>query len=255
MGARFVVILPTYNEKENIKTRIMAIARCFPEVSMLVVDDNSPDGTAAVVRMMIDRVQNANLHLLVRSSKTGLGSAYREGFKWAIENDFDWIIQMDADGSHSELDLSKMILSTEREEAPDCVIGSRWILGGSVEFWSPKRVILSKVANYISRKLLGHKVWDSTSGFRIYSRNTLLAIDFESTKSQGYAFQIEMTLKCSKFGKQSLEIPINFKDRQLGQSKMNFRIALETLILLTGWSIINLSQKVRKLPRRENRID
>ena len=250
-----MVILPTYNEKENIKTRIIAITKCFPDINILVVDDNSPDETAAVVRMIIDKKQNANSHLLVRSSKTGLGSAYREGFKWAIENNFDWIIQMDADGSHSEVDLLKMIQSTERDEAPDCVIGSRWISGGSVELWSPKRVFLSKVANYISRKLLGHKVRDSTSGFRIYSRNTLLAINFESTKSQGYAFQIEMTLRCSKFGRQFLEIPITFKDRQLGQSKMNFRIVLETLILLVGWSIASLIQKATIIPRREIRND
>ena len=252
MSARLLVILPTYNEKENIKTRITAINSYFPEISILVVDDNSPDKTAEVVKTMIDGKQRINLHLLVRSSKTGLGSAYREGYKWAIKNEFDWIIQMDVDGSHSEVDLSKMIQSTELDTAPDCVIGSRWIPGGSVELWSPKRIILSKVANYLSRKLLGHKVRDSTSGFRIYSRNTLLAIDFESTKSQGYAFQIEMTLRCSKFRKQILEIPITFKDRQLGQSKMNFWIVSETLVLLFGWSILNLIHKVRQLPVGEN---
>jgi dolichol-phosphate mannosyltransferase len=255
MRKRYVVILPTYNEKENIKTRIVSIGRCFPEMNVLVVDDNSPDGTAAVVKTMIEKEQNSKIHLIVRSSKTGLGSAYREGFNWAIENDFDWIIQMDADGSHSDVDLSEMIRSTRGDAVPDCVVGSRWIPGGSVELWSPKRVILSKAANYLSRKLLGHKVRDSTSGFRIYSRDTLVAIDFASTKSQGYAFQIEMTLKCASFDKRILEIPITFKDRQLGQSKMSFRIVLETLFLLAGWSIVNSMQKARMLPRREIRID
>ena len=220
-----LVIIPTYNEIDNIEEFIIQISNF--DVSVLIVDDNSPDGTGKVVED-ISKI-NKKINLMKRNEKLGLGSAYRDGFKWGISNGYKYLIEMDADFSHRFEDL-EIILKNSKDF--DVVIGSRYIPGGGSIGWDLKRKLLSSYANKLSKVLLRSKINDMTSGFRSYSNKSLLEIDYFSTKSDGYSFQIEMTIRSVENKLNIKEIPIIFNERLLGNSKMSKKIILEAFSFL-----------------------
>ncbi len=232
---RRLVVIPTYNEAENIPTLLEQLFNQLYGCEVLVVDDGSPDSTAAICRGL--RSEYPNLHLLERKHKSGIGSAYRAGFSWGLERGYDEFVEMDADGSHQVEDLLRMIDAKAENPNADLVIGSRWIKGGATQNWSRNRELLSRVANYYVRFMLGMGVNDSTSGFRIYSRDLLTQIDFNRIRSEGYSFQIEMTRLAHKTGRQIIEVPITFKERVNGVSKMSKAIVREAMFLVTAWGI------------------
>jgi len=219
---KLLVVIPTYNEKENIVKLISEILKL--KLSILIVDDNSPDQTADTVNNFFKN--NKNVNVLKRKQKLGLGSAYRDGFNWGIKNNFNYLVEMDADFSHQVNDLKKMI---ENKSENRLVIGSRYIPGGEIVGWSKRRELLSKFANKFVKFLTSSKVNDSTSGFRIYSKQVLEKIDYSKTTSNGYSFQIEMTLIAVDKGVDVIEVPITFLERAIGKSKMNYKIILEAL--------------------------
>ncbi len=217
-----IVIFPTYNEKLNIVEIINNVLSEGFEV--LVIDDNSPDKTYELVESSF--LSNKKVNLIKRKEKMGLGSAYREGFAWAIKKHYDYIIEMDADFSHKIQDLVRLNKSKDKNKL---IIGSRYIPNGEIVGWDFKRKLLSKYANKFAKFITKSSVNDLTSGFRIYSRNILENIDFSSTKSNGYAFQIEMTLIVAKQGFIIEEVPISFEERRFGKSKLDFKIVQEAL--------------------------
>ena len=220
-----LVIVPTYNEVKNIEKFLKELLQF--NVSVLVVDDNSPDGTSDVVSKMSENYEN--LYLKNRSGKLGLGSAYRDGFKWGLEKNFNYLIEMDADFSHRFADLESILNSSN---SSDVVIGSRYIRGGGSSGWDFKRKLLSKYANLISMLLLRSRVRDMTSGFRCYSSQALELIEYYNTSTNGYSFQIEMTLRSVVKKLNISEIPILFTERELGNSKMSQNIVLEAVSFL-----------------------
>jgi dolichol-phosphate mannosyltransferase len=223
---RALVIIPTYDEADNIPEivpRVLAQSG-GAEYHVLVVDDNSPDGTAEVVKAL--QRSSDRLHLLERPGKMGLGTAYLDGFRYAIENGFDYILEMDADFSHNPDSLPRFI---EAMRTHDIVLGSRYITGVTVVNWPLKRLILSYGANAYTRIVTGLPVQDATGGFKCFRREALECLDFDRVKSDGYAFQIEVTFMLWKKGFRVVEIPIIFEDRRVGVSKMNRRIMFEAV--------------------------
>lgn len=229
-----LVILPTYNEAENLTVLIPRIFKYIPDVSVLVVDDGSPDGTAAIGEDLKSKFPG--LEVINRGKKQGLGSAYRSGFKWALKNGFTEIIEMDADMSHRLRDLRKML----DVKGADLIIGSRWITGGGIENWSTGRQFLSKLANRYVQFALRLDVSDATSGFRVYKSSLIEKIPLDAMRSDGYAFQIEMTRAARKNGAKIVEVPITFRERVKGSSKMSKRIVLEAIFLVTIWGLKRL---------------
>ena len=217
-----LVITPTYNEAKNIEKFIENIQKL--NLDLLIIDDNSPDGTADIVKKFSSNFNSINL--IVRDKKLGLGSAYRKGFKWAEENNYKYVVEMDADFSHQFSDLQNLL---DQRGPNRLVIGSRYIPGGKTEGWSLYRKSLSKYANLFSRILKQTDIKDMTSGFRVYSINALENSNYSESKSDGYAFQIEMALKCINSGVEVIEVPITFVERELGTSKMNYQIIIEAI--------------------------
>lgn len=235
---RRLVVIPTYNEASNISVLLEKIFDSVYGCDVLVVDDGSPDRTAEICKNLQSKFKN--LHLIERTSKQGIGSAYRAGFAWGLDRGFEELIEMDADGSHQVDDLLKMI--DVKAESPEAglVIGSRWVKGGATENWSKGRELLSRLANRYVRLMLGMGVHDATSGFRIYSADALQKIDFNRVRSEGYSFQIEMTRAAHKTGATILEVPITFKERENGVSKMSKEIVREAMFLVTVWGLKRL---------------
>jgi len=238
-----VVIIPTYKEKENIQELIRVISNLPVPFDILVVDDNSPDGTAEIVRNL--QPSHPNLHLIERPGKLGLGTAYITGFHWAIENGYSLIYEMDADFSHDPKDLIKLNKACQEEDA-DVAIGSRYISGVNVVNWPLTRVLMSYFASIYVRMITGMKVKDTTAGFVCYKREVLENVRPRQVKSKGYAFQIEMKFTAWKLGYKIVEVPIIFTDRRLGTSKMTGGIFSEAI-----WSVI--SMKLRSLFTRYKR--
>jgi len=222
---KILVVIPTYNESENIEKLIQELSSL--EHHIMIVDDNSPDGTSEIVENLKEK--NNNLYLIKRESKLGLGSAYRDGFKAAMNMGYEFFVEMDADFSHQTIDLVEMIKNIDKA---DVIIGSRYIEGGGITGWNYKRRLLSKLANLFTQILFGYHIKDSTSGFRIYNRESLEKINFQKTKSDGYSFQIEMTYRANKKNLKILEIPITFYERRKGESKMTGQIINEAIISL-----------------------
>lgn len=220
-----LVIIPCYQEAENIAPIITAVWEQAPELCILVVDDNSPDGTADIVRHL-QKKHPKNLFLLSRSGKLGLASAYIDGFRWGLDNGFQALIEMDADFSHSPSVLPKMISLLNNCEA---VVGSRYVPGGSTENWSPLRKLISKTGSLYARLILGVRIRDLTGGYNAWTRKALELIDLKRVESEGYSFQIELKYRCLKKGGRLEEIPITFSERREGFSKMSFGIVLEAL--------------------------
>jgi dolichol-phosphate mannosyltransferase len=232
---RRLVVIPTYNEAGNIKSLIDQLFAMIPECEIMVVDDGSPDGTGLICSAISK--ENKKLHLIERHSKSGMGSAYRMAFIWALEQNFDEVIEMDADGSHQVSDLLRMLDTKTMNPEVDLVIGSRWIRGGKTVNWSRSRELLSRIANRYVRIMLGMGIHDATAGFRIYSSRILRKIDLGHIRSEGYSFQIEMTRAAYKAGAVIVEIPITFKERENGVSKMSKKIVREAIFLVTAWGV------------------
>ena len=230
-----LIIVPTYNELVSAPLLVRRIFKYLPESNILVVDDGSPDKTADAIREL--QQEFPTLHLLERKTKLGLGSAYRLGFTWGLERGYEELIEMDADLSHRVRDLKKMIDAKELQPDVDLVIGSRWIPGGKTENWSRGRELLSRAANLYVRAMLGLRVRDSTAGFRIYSASMLKRLNMESIKSEGYSFQIEMTRAVHELDGKIIEVPITFRERENGVSKMSKSIVREAMLLVTIWGL------------------
>jgi dolichol-phosphate mannosyltransferase len=230
-----LVIIPTYNELTNAPILIERIFKHIPSAHILIIDDGSPDKTGEKIKEMQKRYPG--LFLLERASKSGLGSAYRTGFAWGLERGYEELIEMDADLSHRVRDLKKMIEAKELQPNTDLVIGSRWVPGGRTENWSKSRELLSRAANLYVRAMLGMGVKDSTAGFRIYSSSILERLNLEAIKSEGYSFQIEMTRAVYKLGGKMIEVPITFRERENGVSKMSKNIVREAMLLVTIWGL------------------
>jgi len=221
---KVLVIIPTYNERDNIAPLIREILVQAPAVEILVVDDNSPDGTAHVVRDLQKSL--AQVHLLSRPGKSGLGRAYVAGFQWGLERGYELLVEMDADFSHRPLDLVKIIAAARDV---DVAIGSRWVPGGGTVHWGLGRKIISRGGSFYSRMILGYPISDWTGGFTAWKAPVLRALPIQDVQSEGYSFQIELKFKALKKGFRVIEVPILFEDRRVGQSKMSSRIVFEAL--------------------------
>jgi dolichol-phosphate mannosyltransferase len=239
---RKIVIIPTYNEKENIEKIIRAVFSLDGEYHILVIEDGSPDGTAQIVRRLQDEFSD-RLHMIERKGKLGLGTAYITGFKWSVENGYDYIFEMDADFSHNPNDLPRLYEACAKNGA-DLAIGSRYCNGISVINWPIGRVIMSYYASVYVRTVLGMKVYDTTAGFKCYRRNVLETIDLDKVRMKGYGFQIEMKYTTFKLGFNIQEVPIIFVDRTEGTSKMSSGIFGEAF-----WGVMKL--KLRKIKPKQ----
>jgi len=236
LAEKALVLLPTYNEKENLERIIPLILAQDDRIFILVVDDNSPDGTGQIA----DRISSENPRVMVlhREKKSGLGQAYIAGFRWALEHDYDYIFEMDADFSHDPKFLPDFLKAVENA---DIVLGSRYISGVNVVNWPMGRLLLSYYANFYSRLVTGLPLKDATGGFKCFRRRVLEAIDLSEVRSNGYSFQIEMSYRAWKKGFTIKEIPIVFVDRTAGTSKMSKKIVREAVVMvwrLRFWSLI-----------------
>lgn len=241
-----LVIIPTYNEKENIEAIITAVMELPIEYHVLVIDDGSPDGTAAIVKELMANTYAGKLHLVERSGKLGLGTAYIAGFKWAIEHQYDYIFEMDADFSHNPQDLLKLYDACANQGA-DVAIGSRYVSGVNVVNWPMGRVLMSYFASKYVRLVLGIDIHDTTAGFVCYRREVLETIELDKIRFKGYAFQIEMKYTAHKCGFKIQEVPIIFVNRVLGTSKMSGGIFSEALL---GVVKLKLNSWTRKYPKK-----
>lgn len=237
MAEKALIIVPTYNERENIPSLISQVLDKDPRIEMLIVDDNSPDGTGDLVEG-IGRGE-PRVHLLRRPGKMGLGTAYRDGFRWALARDYEYIFEMDADFSHDPRHLPEFLAVAQEA---DFVLGSRYLNGRvTVVNWPMKRLMLSYFANIYARVVTGMHLWDGTGGFKCFHRRVLAAIDLDKVRSNGYAFQIEMSFRAHHKGFRGKEIPIVFTDRTVGDSKMSGHIVREAILMvwrLRWWKIM-----------------
>jgi dolichol-phosphate mannosyltransferase len=238
-----IVIIPTYKEKENIEALIKSISSLESKFDILIIDDNSPDGTADIVKSLLPTF--SNLHLIERPGKQGLGTAYIAGFKWALEKGYSFIYEMDADFSHDPRDLERLYRAC-KYDGVDLAIGSRYISGVNVVNWPLSRVLMSYFASIYVRVITGMRVMDTTAGFKCYKREVLENIRPDHIKSVGYGFQIEMKFTAWKLGYKIVEIPIIFTDRRLGASKMSGGIFNEAL-----WGVLRMKLRsiVTRYPR------
>jgi len=226
---RSLIVLPTYNERENIEAVVPAILSQSDDFEVLVVDDNSPDGTGQIVdRMAAD---NPRVHVMHRAEKSGLGTAYIQGFGWAMAHDYAYIFEMDADFSHDPTDLVRLRAPLLRGEA-DASVGSRWVPGGGTRNWSFLRTFISRGGSLYARLILGVPITDLTSGFKCFSRRVLEHLDLQTVHSNGYAFQVEMNYRCHRRGYRVREVPITFVDRRVGKSKMGSHIVTEAMVVV-----------------------
>ncbi len=228
-----LVVLPTYNESENIEHVLRRIRSALPAATVLVVDDGSPDGTAVLAEVLGKEL--GSIEVLRRTAKSGLGSAYRAGFRWGLDRGFDACIEMDADLSHEPEALPSLVAPLE--EGKELTIGSRYIPGGVIPNWAWHRRLLSRGGNLYASALLGLGVADATAGFRAYAASLLERIDLDQVRAEGYGFQIEMTYAARRAGADIVEVPIRFVDRVEGESKMSAFIIVEALGLVTLWGL------------------
>ncbi|MCQ2110313.1 MAG: polyprenol monophosphomannose synthase [Bacteroidaceae bacterium] len=241
-----IVIIPTYNEKENIERIIRAVTALPEGFEVLIIDDGSPDGTADIVKSLIASDFPGRLHIVERSGKLGLGTAYIAGFKWCIEHQYDYIFEMDADFSHDPNDLPRL-LSACRDEGYDVAIGSRYVSGVNVVNWPMGRVLMSYFASKYVHLVTGLPIHDTTAGFKCYRRQVLETIGLDSIHFKGYAFQIEMKFTAFKCGFKIKEVPVIFVNRVLGTSKMSGGIFSEAFF---GVIRLKLSSFFRKYPQK-----
>jgi dolichol-phosphate mannosyltransferase len=229
---RVAVIIPTYNEAENLEQILARVRAAVPDADVLVADDNSPDGTGDIADKLA--LTDDHVHVMHRPGKQGLGAAYLAGFGWALERGYGVCVEMDADGSHDPTELPALLAALADA---DLVVGSRWVRGGTVRNWPKSRELLSRGGNAYARIMLRLPVHDSTGGFRAYRATTLRAIDLQSVSSQGYCFQIDLTLRSIRAGMKVAEVPITFTERTRGNSKMSRAIVAEALWRVTVWGL------------------
>jgi dolichol-phosphate mannosyltransferase len=236
---RIVIVMPTYNERQNLESIAVRVRAALPEADLLVVDDNSPDGTGDLADKLAET--DPHVHVMHRTDKAGLGKAYIAGFGWALERGYDVIIEMDADGSHQPEHLPSLVAALN---GADLSIGSRWVPGGKVVNWPKTREALSRAANIYTRIMLGLGVRDATAGFRAYRAATLRTISLDQVESAGYCFQIDLTLRVADAGLRIVEVPITFVEREHGASKMSNSIIMEAFWRVAQWGV------ARRLGRR-----
>ncbi len=237
---KVLVVLPTYNEAANIATVLERVRLALPEASILVVDDNSPDGTSDIVEKATVTLEQ--IFLVRRAGKAGLGSAYRDGFRWGLQHGYDVLVEMDSDLSHDPDALPSLVAPIAK--GYDVSIGSRYVPGGSIPDWALSRRLLSRGGNLYADVLLGLGVRDSTAGFRAYSAALIGRIDLDAVRANSYGFQIEMTYRALRAGARVTEVPIVFVDRALGTSKMSTYTVVEALLLVTWWGAKRLGRSV-----------
>jgi dolichol-phosphate mannosyltransferase len=229
-AGRLAVIIPTYNERENLEEILVRVRASVPDADVLVVDDNSPDGTGEIADRIAGR--DMHIHVLHRHQKDGLGAAYIAGFRWALDQGYGAIAEMDADGSHRPEQLPALLGGLA---VADVALGSRWIPGGEVVDWPWLRQLLSRGGNTYARLALGMTLHDATGGYRVYSSHALRKLEFERVQSQGYCFQVDMVLHALRAGLSVVEVPIRFEQRVHGASKMSMAIIFEALWRITRW--------------------
>lgn len=229
---RVLVIIPTYNERENLEPIIERVHAAVPAVHVLVVDDASPDGTGRIA----DKLAEADdrVHVLHRAGKAGLGAAYIAGFDWGLREKFDVLVEMDADGSHAPEQLPRLLAGLD---SADLVLGSRWVPGGAVLDWPRSRELISRGGNLYARLALGVPLRDVTGGYRAFRREVLEGIDYGGVASQGYCFQVDLAWRALRAGYRVVEVPISFADRERGESKMDGAIVREAFLRVGGWGL------------------
>jgi dolichol-phosphate mannosyltransferase len=225
-----LVIMPTYNEALGIEWMVSKLLSTVSNIDVLIVDDNSPDGTGNLAEKLA--ASDSRVKVLHRSEKNGLGPAYLAGFQWGFQHNYDFLVEMDADGSHRPQDLPALL---EHAEANDLVIGSRWVPGGAIKNWPASRQLISRIGNGYARFMLRSGIKDITAGFRVYRASFLKQLDLEHIASHGYSFQVEMAYRSRKAGGRIVEVPITFVEREQGVSKMSRSIVFEALYLITKW--------------------
>jgi dolichol-phosphate mannosyltransferase len=233
-----LVMMPTYNEIETLEASIARLFEFNRDVDLLVIDDNSPDGTGALANRLAE--SDERIHVLHRSGKAGLGKAYLAGYDYGIRHGFDLLVQMDADGSHRPQDLPAML---EASQNYDLVIGSRWIIGGAVSNWPWYRQGISQFGNWYAGVMLGLGIRDVTAGYRVYKSTLIAKLNLSKMQAQGYGFQVEMTLRSSQVKAKICEVPILFVERENGRSKMTMEIVIEAFLLATKWGIVRLFRR------------
>jgi dolichol-phosphate mannosyltransferase len=238
---RVLVVVPTYNEADNLERIVGRVLEAAPTAQVLVADDGSPDGTGDIA----DRLAagESRVHVLHRPAKEGLGRAYVAGFRWGLARDYDVLCEMDADGSHPPEQLPDLLAALR---SADLVLGSRWVPGGRVQNWPFTRELFSRSANLYTRVALGMPLRDATAGFRAYRRATIEAIDLDNVASLGYAFQIDLALRAIRAGFQVVEVPIVFTEREFGRSKMSRREITEALTRVTVWGLRYRAHQLRE---------
>ena len=244
---RVLVLIPTYNEAENIRSAVTSIRSFMPKADILVIDDASPDGTGDIADAVADA--DPRVHVLHRGTKDGLGAAYLAGFEWGLARKFDVLVEFDADGSHPASVIEGLVEAVSRKDI-GLAIGSRWTTGGSVVDWPWHRKILSRGGNSYARAMLNLTVRDSTAGFRAYRSSTLRALDLKDVKTRGYGFQVDMTRRTRDAGIGITEIPITFRERTRGESKMSGAIVLEAMWSVTRWGVSRLVSQFRRAASR-----
>lgn len=231
---KVLVVIPTYNEIENIDKIVERTRASLSEADVLVVDDSSPDGTGERVRQLA--AADRQIHLLERPGKSGLGAAYRAGFQWGLDRSYEVLVEMDADGSHPPERLPALVAGLSDA---DLVIGSRWVPGGSVVNWPASRKLLSLGGNMYARLMLGLDVRDATAGFRAFPAATIEKLGLLRSDSQGYVFQVDSTFRASQAGLRLAEVPIEFTERTVGASKMSRKIVFEAMMQVTRWALVH----------------
>jgi dolichol-phosphate mannosyltransferase len=235
-----LVIVPTYNERDNIENTLARLRAAVPDAHVLVVDDGSPDGTGKIADALAE--DDANIQVLHRQEKAGLGAAYIAGFDWGLDAGYDVLVEMDADGSHPPEQLPRLLAALAHA---DMVLGSRWVPGGAVVNWPASRFVLSRGANFYTRVALGLGLKDATGGYRAYRREVLEGVDYSNVASEGYCFQIDLAWRAVRGGYRVVEVPITFVERERGESKMSKDIVREALLNVTEWGAAHRAQQVR----------
>ena len=238
---RILIVIPTYNERDNVLMITERVRAAMPDAHVLVVDDNSPDGTGEIADELA--AKDDHIHVLHRAGKEGLGAAYIAAFRWGLDEGYNVLVEMDADGSHQPEELHKLLEAVA--DGADLSIGSRWVPGGKVVNWPASRELLSRCANIYTRLMLGMPVRDATAGFRVYRAATLEKIGLADVESQGYCFQVDLTLRTAKHGLRVVEVPITFVERTVGTSKMSSRVMAESFWRIAVWGLTGLPARLR----------
>jgi dolichol-phosphate mannosyltransferase len=247
---RILVIIPTYNELEALPKILARVQSSVPTAEILIVDDNSPDGTGRIADQWV--ADHSSIHVLHRVGKAVLGAAYLAGFSWGLQQGFDVLVEMDADGSHQPEQLPELLAALQYS---DLVLGSRWVQGGGTQNWSKNRELLSKGGNYYTKKMLGLDINDATGGYRAFKSSTLRALDLHEVASAGYCFQVDLAWRAKQRGFVVTEVPIMFVEREVGTSKMSRKIVTEALWRVTVWGIDRRFKKLKSALAKDGGVN